>query len=241
MKPRSIGIVAGGGGPLGSFSVLRDIISECQRKYNSCRSYEFPCINFFSYPYSETMLPNNPSEIPSRELSYCIQQLKLIGMEIIVVPCFTMSSYLKYRNYGVELIEAGAMMQRHLEKNKIKNPLIICSNRTRQSGYCDKYFECHYPNDSIQKEISSLIEEALTGKRINIQPLLEKLPDGPIVCAMTSLNAQMEETNDPRLINPNKLMAEYVVYRSYEGTFGSEEVLQTGYIEIQREAASMNS
>ncbi|MBS0622408.1 MAG: hypothetical protein JSR80_05575 [Verrucomicrobia bacterium] len=61
MKPRPIGIVAGGGGPIiGSSAMLRDIISECQRKYHSCRSYEYPCINFYSYPYSETMLPDNP-------------------------------------------------------------------------------------------------------------------------------------------------------------------------------------
>lgn len=237
MKPRAIGIVAGGGGPLGSSSVLRDIIFECQRKYNSCRSYEYPCINFFSYPYSETMLLDNPCEIPSRELSYSIQQLKLIGMEVIVVPCFTMSSYLTYRSYGVELIEAGIMMQRHLEKNKIKNPLVICSNRTKKSGYCDNYFECHYLDDSMQKEISLLIERAFKGEQINIQSVLDQLPDVPIVCAMTTLNAQMEEVKDPRWINPNKLIAEYVVYRSYEGKYGDEESLQSGYINIQREAA----
>lgn len=235
MKPRAIGIVAGGGGPLGSSSVFRDIIFECQRKYNSCRSYEYPCMNFFSYPYSETMLQNSPSEIPSRELSYCIQQLKLIGMEIIVVPCFTMSSYLKYRSFGVEVIEAGTMMQRHLEKHKIKNPLIICSNRTKQSGYCNKYFDCHYPNESIQREISLLIEQALKGEKIHVQPLLDRLPDVPIVCAMTTLNAQAEEVLDTRWINPNKLMAEYVVYRSYEGKYEDEES-QKPYIEVQREA-----
>jgi aspartate/glutamate racemase len=237
MKPRAIGIVAGGGGPMGSSSVLRDIISECQKKYNSRRSYEYPCINFHSYPYAETMLPNNPTCIPSRELSYCIQQLKLIGMEIIVVPCFTMSSYLTYRSYGVELIETGAMMRLHLEKNKIKNPLVLCSDRTRMSGYCNQYFECHYPNDQIQREVALLIEEALTGEKIDVLPLLSKLPDVPILCAMTTLNAQMEEIDDPRWINSNKLMAEYVVYRSYEGKVDDEESLQTGFIEIQRDAA----
>ncbi len=56
-----------------------------------------------------------------------------------------------------------------------------------------------------------------------MQPLLDKLPDGPIVCAMTTLNAQMEKNEDPRLINPNKLLAEYVIFRSYEGQFGDEE------------------
>jgi hypothetical protein len=144
---------------------------------------------------------------------------------------------LKYRSYGVELIEAGTMMQRHLEKNKVKNLLVICSNRTKQSGYCNKYFECHYPDDSTQKEISLLIEQALKGEQINIQSVLDRLPDVPIVCAMTTLNAQMGKIDDPRWIDPNKLMAEYVVHRSYEGKYGDEESLQAGYIEIQREAA----
>lgn len=239
MKPRPIGIVGGGGGPLGSSSVLTDIIFECQRKYNSSRSYEYPCINFFSYPYSETMLPDNPCEIPSRELSYCIQQLKLIGMEIIVVPCFTMSSYLKYRNFGVELIEAGAVVQRHLEKNSIKNPLVICSDRTKKSGYCGRYFDCHYPDDLVQSEISLLIERSLRGEQLDMKPLLDRLPEVPIICAMTTLNAQSGTIDDPRWINPNKLMAEYVVYRSYEGKY--EESFQGGYLEIQREAAVMSS
>lgn len=239
MKPRSIGIIAGGGGPLGSISVLRDIISECQKTYGSWRSYEFPCINFYSFPYSEILLVhNNNGNVPSRELSYCIQQLKLVGMEIIVVPCFTLSSYLSYRNYGVELIEMGTLMYYYLEENNIKNPLILCSDRTRKSEYCDKHFECHYPDDSIQQEVSLLIEEALKGGKINIQPLLDKLPDRPIVCAGTVLNAQIGEVDDPRWINANKVLAKYVVYRSYEGSLGDN---QESFSAVQREAAFSSS
>jgi hypothetical protein len=104
----------------------------------------------------------------------------------------------------------------------------------------NKYFECHYPDASIQKEISLLIDEAFKGEQIDIQPVLDRLPDVPIVCAMTTLNAQMKEVRDPRWINPNKLMAEYIVYRSFEGSYGDEGSLQSGYIEIQREAAAMS-
>ena len=237
MKPRTIGIVAGGGNPIGSSSVLQNMISECQRKYNSWRSYEFPCMNFYSFPYSEMLLTNNDCTIPSRELSYCIQQLKLVGMEIVVIPCFTASSYLTYRNYGIELIEMGAMMHHHLEKNNIQNPLVLCSNRTRLSEYCNKNFECHYPNQSIQNELNSLIEQALQGKKVNVQPLLDQLPDGPIVCACTVLNAQMLPIEDPRWINPNEILAEYVIQRSYEGALENQPLKQA-FMEIQREAAA---
>jgi aspartate/glutamate racemase len=235
MKPRAIGIVAGGGGPLGSSSVLQNIITECQQKYNSWRSYEFPCINFYSFPYSEMLLTNNSCSIPSRELSYCIQQLKLVGMEIVVIPCFTMSSYLTYRNYGIELIEMGAMMHHYLEKNNIKDPLVLCTERTRKSGYCDRNFECHYPNETIQKELNCLIEHALKGEKVDMQPIVDKLPDEPIVCACTVLNGQMQPIDNIRWINPNELLAEYVVYRSYEGNL-EEQPLKEGFIEIQRDA-----
>lgn len=237
MKPRAIGIVAGGGGPIGSSSVLRDIIAECQRKYHSWRSYEFPCINFYSFPYSEMLLTNNSCSIPSRELSYCIQQLKLIGMEIVVIPCFTVSSYLTYRNYGIELIEMGTMLSQYLENNNIKNPLVLCSERTRKSGYCNRNFECHYPNDTTQMELNSLIEQALKGEKVNIQPILDTLPDETIICACTVLNAQTECTRDTRLINPNTLLAQYVVHRSYEGDT-EDQPFDKGFIEIQREAAN---
>jgi len=218
MKPRSIGIVAGGGGPIGSASVLQELISECQRKYGSCRSYEYPCINFYSFPYSEIMLTqNSSSSIASRELSHSIQQLKLVGMEIIVVPCFTMCSYLTYRKFGVELIEMGPLMQDYLKKNNITNPLVLCSERTRKSRYCENHFACTYPNDPIQREITLLIERALSGKKITVRPLLDELPDVPILCAATILNAQMlKEPDDPRWINPNKLLAQYVICRSFE-------------------------
>lgn len=236
MKPRAIGIVAGGGGPIGSISVLQGIIAECQRKYGSWRSYEFPCINFYSYPYSEMLLvQNNNCSIPSRELSFCIQQLKLVGMEIIVVPCFTVSSYLTYRNYGIELIEMGTIMRDYLQKNNVRNPLILCSERTKASGYCNKHFECHYPDDVMQKEVSLLIEDALRGEKININPLLDKLPDVPIVCAGTVLNAQIGKVEDPRWINPNAILSEYIVYRSYEGTW--EDDHHSEFIENQRDAA----
>lgn len=236
MKPRAIGIIAGGGGPIGSASVLKDIISECQAMYGSWRSYEFPCINFYSYPYSEMLLVHhNNDSIPARELSYSIQQLKLVGMEIIVVPCFTMSSYLTYRNYGIELIEVGSVMRHYLEKIQVENPLVLCSARTKKSGYCNKYFECHYPDDSIQEEITLLMEEALRGNRVDILPMLAKLPDVPIVCAATVLNAQIGEVDDPRWINPNKFLAKYVVHRSFEGSLEDHE--RTGFIETQRAAA----
>jgi hypothetical protein len=228
MKPRSVGIVAGGGGPLGSASVLRDVLAECQRQYGSWRSYEYPCINFYSFPYSEVLLVhNNSSSIPSRELSFSIQQLKLIGMEIIVIPCFTMSSYLTYRNYGVELIEMGTVIQHYLEKNNLENPLILASERTRLAEYCDKFFACRYPNTLIQQELNFLLEAALQGKRVDLTPLLNKLPNVPIVCASTVLNAQSEETNDPRLLNANKILAQYIVTRSYEGELGNENLAHT--------------
>jgi len=220
MKLKSIGIVGGGGGPIGSASILQEIIAECQRTYGSWRSYEYPCLNFYSYPYSEMMLVrHNSSSIPSRELSYCIQQLKLMGMEIIVIPCFTMCSYLTFRKYDVELIEMAPIVQSFLKENDIKNPLILCSGRTRNSGYCDRFFECRYPNTTIQKELDMLIEEALRGEKIDISPLLFKLPYVPIVCAATALNAQMLPVKDPRLINPNRLLAQYVVQLCYEGTW----------------------
>lgn len=237
MKPRPIGIVAGGGNPIGSTSVLQNMISECQRKYNSWRSYEFPCINFFSFPYSEMLLTRNDCTIPSRELSYCIQQLKLVGMEIVVIPCFTVSSYLTYRNYGIELIEMGTMMHHHLEKNNIQYPLVLCSERTRRSGYCDRNFACHYPTEAIQKELNALLEQALQGKKINVQPILDQLPDGPIVCAGTVLNAQMLPIDDPRWINSNQVLAEYVIHRSYEGDLENQPLKQA-FMEIQREAAT---
>jgi aspartate/glutamate racemase len=236
MKPRAIGIVAGGGGPIGSSAIFREVISECQKQFGSWRSYEYPCMNVYSFPYSEIMLVNhNLSSIPSRELSYCIQQLKLLGMEIIVIPCFTMSSYLTYRNYGVELIEMGTVIHFHLEKHQIKNPLVICSARTRNSGYCDKHFECHYPHPSIQQEVNALIEVALRGEKVDLRPLLDRFPDVPILCAMTTLNAQMcPEIDDERWINPNKILAKYIVHRSYEGDSSGND---HGFFEIQREAA----
>lgn len=55
---------------------------------------------------------------------------------------------------------------------------------------------------------------------MDIRPLLDKLLDVPILCAMTTINAQLiGEVDDPRWINPNKILAQYVVYRSYEGKF----------------------
>lgn len=228
MKPRSIGIVAGGGGPLGASFILQKIVAECQMQYGSMRSYEYPCINFYSYPYSETLLMNHSSTIPSRELSFCIQQLKLVGMEIIVVPCFTMGSYLTYRNYGVELIEMGSVMKRHLEKNNLKNPLVICSERTRKSEYCNKFFECQYPDDAFQKELMLLMEGAFQGQKIDITPLLDRLPDVPILCGMTTISAQLaNKVTDPRWIDSAQVLAQYVVDRSYQGSLGDDLLQQT--------------
>jgi len=219
MSPRSIGIVAGGGGPLGSASILQAIIKECQTQHHSCRSYEFPCIDFFSFPYSEMLLLNNAYTLPARELSYCIQQLKVIGMDMIVIPCLTLSSYLTFENYGVELIEVGSVMGNHFKKKEINNPLILCTERARQSGYCEKHFRCRYPDREIQNELNCLIEKALLGERVSIAAILQKLPAGPIVSACTVLNAQMQPVDDPRVLFSNNLLTTYVVKRSYSAPY----------------------
>lgn len=65
--------------------------------------------------------------------------------------------------------------------------------------------------------MSYLIELALKEEKVDIRLLLDKLPDVPILCAMTTINVQLiGEVDDPRWINPNKILAQYVVYRSYE-------------------------
>ncbi len=144
-----------------------------------------------------------------------------------------MSSYLINRNYGVELIEMGTVVKSYLLKNNSKNPLILCSDRTRRSGYCDKHFECHYPNYKIQKKINSLIEKAIKGGKIDIYSLLNELPDASIICAETVLNARLNEINDPRWINPNKLLAQYVAYRSCEGTLEDNLTTQSRFRKLK--------
>jgi aspartate/glutamate racemase len=223
MKPRPIGILSGGGGPIGSTFILREIISACQKQYHCCRSYDFPCINFYSFPYSEKLAHDSSGAIAVQELGFCIQQLKLLGMEIVVIPCFTMGSYLSHRSFGVELIEMGAIMKLYLEKNEIEKPLVLCSERTRKSGYCLKHFECHYLSDLLQQELNALIQEAFKGNKIDMRPFLDRLPDVPIVCAMTTLAAQLlTPVNDPRWIDPTGLLASHVVERSYETSLNAD-------------------
>lgn len=78
---------------------------------------------------------------------------------------------------------------------------------------------------------------------MDVRPLLDKLTDVPVLCEMTTINAQLaQDVDDPRWINPSKILAEYVVRRSYEGRL--EDALpydpQKRFIEVQRDAAASN-
>lgn len=222
-KPRSIGFVAGGGGPVSAAALFKSIIDECQSKYGACKSSDYPLINLYSYPYSQSTLTTLHSDVPSQELTSCIQQLVLIGMQIVVIPCFTISSYLTFRNYGIELIEMGSIVGNYLQKNNIKNPLVLCTKRTKKSKYCEQFFECHYPSDAEQEELMGYFERASKGEKIDIRPFLDRVPkDMPVVCASNLLNVQIGEVDDPRWVNPNKLLVEYLVYRSYNGILEDE-------------------
>ena len=75
-----------------------------------------------------------------------------------------------------------------------------------------------------------MIEQASKRERIDIGPILDQLPDGPIVCACTVLNAQMQPRDDSRWINPNELLARYVVHRSYEGNL-EDQPLKREFVE----------
>jgi hypothetical protein len=47
----------------------------------------------------------------------------------------------------------------------------------------------------------------------------------------------MQPIDDRCWINPNELLAQYVVHRSYEGSL-EDQPLKQGFMEIQRDAAT---
>lgn len=218
MKPRPIGLVGGIGGPLGVSTILQKIVQECKNRYLCLKSHEYPCLSLFSYPYSQ--LPTANFSNRTWELDFSVEQLKRMGAEIVVIPCFTMSSFLSHRNYGIELIEMGSVLVDFLEEKKIEHPLILCTERTRESGYCDQLFPCHYPSKEIQSKVDLLIDRARAGEQIDLKPLLSLLPGGPIVGACSLLNLQSLPHNDSRYIDPTYALAKAVVTRSFEGTLG---------------------
>lgn len=53
-------------------------------------------------------------------------------------------------------------MHHHLEKNNIQYPLVLCSERTRQSGYCDKNYEGSLENQPLMQAFMEIQRVAAT-------------------------------------------------------------------------------
>ena len=214
--PKSIGILSAAGGPVSSISIFEKIIEKCQKKYNCIRSHEYPPIHLTCYPYSELMLPKEGNEfIAISEIKSVINHMKFIGMQIVLIPCFTLSSYLKDKvYYGIHVIDIGSVLQEYINKNKIENPMIICSEKARISGCFENLFTCRFPSKEMQQKINLLIEKGLQMNKVDLQPIMDEYKNETVVCASQILNSQKEKYCEG-LLDTNDLIIDIATQLSF--------------------------
>lgn len=163
---KKIGII-GGAGPMASCQLYKKIISELQR-YGCKNDRDFPEIIIISYPFSGMLNAQEYTinqQILINELQYCFDWLYKQNVNIAVIACNTLHTFIKQINTKIPtFISIPDTILNYATNKKVKKLLILGTEMTSQMKlYTSKFVECITPKQNDQTIVSTIINNILAG------------------------------------------------------------------------------
>jgi aspartate racemase len=166
---KKIGII-GGAGPAASALLYEKIIEACQHTYHCSDDSDFPEIIVISYPFSH-MLSGQDARLYKtqieQELQSCFDKLNAYGVDIIVIACNTLHTFLATIHKGtaqfLSLVDVTATQMHDLG---LKTFLTLGTQQTINAGLYRFVDTLHglAPTPAEQEAVSRIIDTILTGK-----------------------------------------------------------------------------
>lgn len=219
MKPKIIGIV-GGAGPLAGVDLLERVLRLSNRLYGCYRDGDYPQVLLNSFPFSDMLTSEKNSAKVKSELSYCLNQLRANGAEVLAIACNTLHTFLDDDQDKNDLVHLPRLLGKVSCSDEI--PLVLCTSTSRENNVHKKFFECYYPDLSTQFKVDEMIDRILKGEESygivkDLLSLIEQSRASTVVLGCTELSLFVKELAEcnKRIIDPLDVLAEKILEKSF--------------------------
>lgn len=220
MKPKIIGIV-GGAGPLAGANLLERVFMLSNRRYGCYRDADYPQVLLNSFPFSDMLTSEKDTLLLKAELSLSLNQLRAQGAEVLAIACNTLHNFLDADQDREDLINLPRQLGEELRSEKM--PLVLCTTTSRENNMHRNFFECSYPEPSIQLKVDGIIDRILQG--LDSSPIAEDLLtliEESLACTVIlgctelSLFAKELVVSSKKVIDPLEMLAEKILEKSFK-------------------------
>jgi len=220
MKPKIIGIV-GGAGPLAGASLLERVLILSSRRYGCYRDADYPQVLLNSFPFSDMLTSEKDNMLLKAELSLSLNQLRAQGAEVLAIACNTLHNFLDADQDRGDLINLPCMLGQQLRLEEI--PLVLCTTTSRENNVHKKFFECTYPEYSVQVKVDEIIDRILQGAEsrpiaTDLLALIEQRTASTVIlgCTELSLFAKELAVSSKKVIDPLDILAQKILEKSFK-------------------------
>jgi len=156
-----IGII-GGAGPMAGALLFEKII-EVSQWYGCKVDADFPFCSLINYPFAPMLTQGYDENVLSKQLEECFSILLGNGVTIAAIACNTLHAFLPSVPNEIRLIHMIEETKSYLELKGWDNPLILCSSTSARNRLHARYFNCRYPEESLQQTVDHLIDRITEG------------------------------------------------------------------------------
>ncbi len=220
MKPKIIGIV-GGAGPLAGVNLLQRVFTLASRNYGCYRDADYPQVLLNSFPFSEMLTTEIDSEVLRSELNLSLNQLRAQGAKVLAIACNTLHNFLDPDQDCEDLINLPRLLGQQLRLEEI--PLVLCTTTSRENNVHKNFFQCSYPEPSVQLKVDKIIDRILQGAEpgpivVDLLALIKQECTSTIILGCTELSLFVEElmVSSKKVIDPLEMLAQKLLEKSFE-------------------------
>lgn len=233
---KKIGII-GGAGPMASCLLYQEIIRICQKSYGCQNDRDFPEIIIINYPFSDMLCMQDVEKNKTtliNQLQECFNRLEQHDVEIAVIACNTLHTFLKYIQTSIKIsVRVDKVVAEYIKQEKLNNIAVFSTETTVALGLYQKPCTSNsvvYTDE--QQKLTLVINNILGGTisqyEINsfckiIEALFKKSLFDGIVLGCTELSLLYEpvlcflqkKLPSITLLDTTRLLAQAVVKRSF--------------------------
>lgn len=220
MKPKIIGIV-GGAGPFAGARLLECVITLSSRQYGCYRDADYPQILLNSFPFSDMLTYERDDLLLRKELTLSLSQLRAQGAEVLAIACNTLHNFLDADQECGDLINLPRMLGEELSSEE--TPLVLCTTTSRENNLHRNFFECSYPDPSIQVKVDEIIDRILQGAEFgrvaaDLLELIEQMTAASVILGCTELSLLAKEltASNKKIIDPLEILAKKILENSFK-------------------------
>lgn len=220
MKPKIIGIV-GGAGPLTGVRLLERILILSSRQYGCYRDADYPQVLLNSFPFSDMLTPEKDTMLLKAELSLSLNQLRAQGAEVLAIACNTLHNFLDANQERGDLINLPRILGEELCSEEMS--LVLCTNTSRENNMHRQFFECIYPEASVQIKVDEIIDRILQSADshlivTDLLALIEQANASTVILGCTELSLFTKElaVSSKKVIDPLEILAQKILEKSFK-------------------------